>query len=117
MSNFKILLILVLQKKIPIDLIKNIYEDYFEPDIIYQDYLHIINSIEAMKLDINPLVNFNKIIFQKNVNNPIIISYICKNHEKFRTYYKDHYIEIVKHFIKMDIEHSFATCILMSLYH
>ena len=117
MYNFGILLILFLQKKIPLVLIKNIYKDHFEPNIIYQKMLSVINSEESKKLNIIHLFNFVKIIFQKNINNPTIIPYIYKNHKIFRTYYIEHYIKRVKIFIKMDIDNSFAACILMSLYH
>jgi hypothetical protein len=117
MSNFGIFLILVLQKKIPIFLIKNIYEDHFEANIIYQKLISIIDSEESKKLNILPLFNFIKNIFHKNIKNPTIIPYICKNHKIFRIYYINHYVKIIKYFILMDIDHSFTASILMAIYH
>jgi hypothetical protein len=117
MSNFGILLIFVLRKKIPINLIQNIYEDHFEADLIYQKFLRIIDSKSSKELNMLPLFNFIRIIFHKNKKNLTIIPYICKNHQIFRIYYIDHYVKIVKHFYKMDIDNSFVACILMSIYH
>jgi hypothetical protein len=117
MQNFGILLILVLGKKMPINLIQNIYEEHFEANFVYKKFLHIVNSKKSMRLNIEPLFNFVKIIFYKNRKNSIIVPYICKNHEIFNTYYRDHYVKIVKHFIKMETDCSFAACILMDLYH
>jgi hypothetical protein len=117
MSNLKEILMLTLQKKIPIYLIKYIYEEFFEADIVYKQLINVIDCKDSQKLKTDPLFKFTQIIFHKNKKNSTIIPYICKNHEIFAIYYKDHYIDIIKHFIKMDTDHSFVACILMSLYH
>jgi len=110
-------LILALQKKIPIFLIEYIYKDFLEADFIYQKFINVLECEQSQKLNIQPLFYFIKIIFHKNTNNSTIIPYICKSNDTFNIYYRDHYIDIVKHFIHMDTEHLFTACILMASYH
>jgi len=115
--NFKVILVWVLQKKLPIDLIKYIYEEFFEANFAYQQLITAIHCEDSCKLNMIPLFNCIQKIFTKNTNNLTIIPYICKNHKIFNKYYIDQYIKNIKHFRKMDIDHSFVTCILMALYH
>jgi hypothetical protein len=117
MSNFKIILTLVLRDKLPMELIKYIYEEFFEANFAYQQLITAINCEESQKLNFIPLFNCTQRIFYRNRNNLTIIPYICKNNKIFNTFYIDHYIKHIKHFKKMNIDHSFIACILMSLYH
>jgi hypothetical protein len=64
MPNFGVLLILALQKKIPIFLIEYIYKDFLEADFIYQKFINILECEKSQKLNIQPLFNFIKIIQQ-----------------------------------------------------
>ena len=117
MSNLKAILVLALQKKIPIDLIKYIYEEFFEANIVYQQFINALECEKSQRLNIETLFNNIKIIFHKNQKNSMIIPYICKNNEIFNTYYIAHYIKNIKHFRRLNLDNSFALCILMTLYH
>ena len=117
MPNLKAILVLTLQKKIPIDLIKYIYEEFFEANIVYQQFINALECKKSQRLDIESLLNNIKIIFHKNKKKSMIIPYICKNNEIFNTYYIDHYINNIKHFRQLNLDNSFALCILMALYH
>jgi hypothetical protein len=117
MSNLKTTLVLILQKKIPMALIKYIYEEFFDAYIVYQQFINALECKQSQSLNIEKLFNNIKIIFHKNTKNPIIIKYICKNHEIFNEYYIDHYIKNKKHFKNLYIDKSFTLCILMRLYH
>ena len=115
--NFKVMLVCVLQKKLPMSLIKYIYEEFFEANFAYKQLITAIHCEDSNKLNMIPLFNCIQNIFCKNANNLTIIPYMCKNHKLFNAYYIDHYIKNIKHFRKMDIDHSFVACILMALYH
>jgi hypothetical protein len=117
MSNLKIIMVLILQKKIPMVLIKYIYEEFFDAYILYQQFINALECKKSQSLNTETLFNNIKIIFHKNTKNPIIIPYICKNHEIFNEYYIDHYINNIKRFKKLNIDKSFVLCILMKLYH
>ena len=117
MSNQKIILVIILQKKIPMALIKYIYEEFFEANIVYQQFINALECEKSQRLNIESLFNNIKIIFHKNKKNSMIIPYICKNNEIFNEYYIAHYINNIKHFKHLYIDKSFALCILMTLYH
>lgn len=44
--------------KLPQDIIKNIYIKYITPDLICSELYLILNSIDSMRLNCDPLVEF-----------------------------------------------------------
>ena len=99
--------------KLPDEIKRYIYKEYFESDIYYELYLQILNHELSKKL--------NKIILRPFV--PIILSkknvlkYICKKCYIFRNYYEQHKIYNKKVFRLMTKGDSITTCILFTFYH
>ena len=99
--------------KLPQDIVNKIYKDYLEPELYYLQYKNIIETIESKLLNGIFIIPFIPIILAK----PIACKYISTKCKAFNYSYIKHKIKKTKIFSLMTKGHSFAACILFTLYH
>ena len=100
---------------LPIELVKLIYVDYVNPDVICRKLYIILYSIESACFKSTPLENFlRKCVFQ----NDVVIKYLIKNDTIFQQIYKTHIIDGIKEFKRFpDIISSFAMSWIRWVHH
>jgi len=105
--------IIHLIKRLPDNIKHKIYKEYLEPEVYFILYTRVIESKESQSLNIQLLLPLlPTLLSKKNV-----ISYICSKCKYFATCYQEHKIINKKMFILMNKGDSFASSILMYLYH
>ena len=70
--------------KLPKDIVKLIYINYVNPDIISRKLYIILNSIESNNLNSIPLENYLR---KRVLQNDIVIKYLIKNDNIFGDYF------------------------------
>jgi hypothetical protein len=106
-------------KKLPDNIKKYIYYEFFETKIYFNEFNILLNNRLSKKLNISLIRPHIPIILSK----PKLISYFCtnilgyKNHKTFETVYIQHKIQNNKSFVNMTNGDSFALALLMYLYH
>ena len=102
-------------KKIPEDIKKKIFNEYFKYDLEYEKLDNILKNINSIQLNNNDLVDY----FEKNdiLENSSFIEYLKKKDSIFKNIYNDHYIRNKITFALMDKLNSMCQCWLMFLYH
>ena len=111
--------IFFLIKKLPDDIKRYIYYEFFDSMYHLEKFNILLNNTLSVKLNISLIRPYIPIILGK----PNLKPYFCKNilgynnHKAFETVYIRHKIENNKIFIKMTNGDSFALSLLMYLYH
>lgn len=96
-------------ERLPQELKTQIYKDYFEATIVYDDLKQIINSDKCKAFYNIELAN----ILSKVLQNNIIVKYLCKHEKEFKFVYN---IEVVlKPNTQVDY-YNFASLWLFNLY-
>jgi len=102
-------------RKLPKDIVKLIYINYVNPDIICRKLYVILNSIESNTFNSIPLENYLR---THVLQNDIVIKYLIKNDNIFGDIYNSHIIQGNQIFTSFpDIISSLAMSWLMYLYH
>jgi hypothetical protein len=106
--------IITLINKLPEEIVKKIYIEYVEPDLIYTKLLAIIKSTESQKLNYLQLNGFIKIV----LSNGIVTNFLIKNDKIFNQIYVSHIVNNKKLFMNLpDNVSSMCLNWLMYLYH
>ena len=100
--------------RLPYDIVRKIYEEYVEPQMLHDELLLKLNLYSSTILNSYEL----KIFLPKIIKNDILVNYLFKNNEIFKIIYTNHFIKKKNNFvqIKCPIE-SMALTWLMYLYH
>jgi hypothetical protein len=110
-------LILFLRIRLPSDIKRQIYDDHFRPNIIYDKKYFIllrhVESDECHRLRQHHL----KDIIATFIENHEFIAYVSIKNELFARIYHDHYVLNKTTFVLMDKLESMAMSWLMHLYH
>lgn len=96
-------------ERLPQELKTQIYRDYFEATIVYDDLKQIINSDKCKALYNIELAD----VLSKVLQNNIVVKYLCKHEKEFKFVYN---MEVV---LKPNIEvdyYNFASLWLFNLY-
>ena len=100
-------------QKIPFDIKKLIYDNYFLIDLKNHELKKILNHNNSKSLNCTDLLNFyNKYI----KNDYLFISYLNKTNLIFKNTYTSHIIKNKKDFKLLNIEESLCTMWIYSLY-
>ncbi len=103
------------RERLPLDLIKKIYYDYYHFNNIYDEIYIILNAEDSRDLDNTSLKNYFKV--HKLLDCPEFVQYLCKKDSIFNNIYNTHYEQNKISFIRMDKMSSMFQCWLMYLYH
>ncbi len=102
-------------KKIPEDIKKKIFNEYFKHDLEYEKLDNILKNINSMKLNNKELIDYFE--EKKILEDSSFIKYLQIKNTIFKNIYNDHYINNKKSFILMNKIESMCQCWLMYLYH
>ena len=107
--------------RLPDDVLKKIYTDYFEGKNVYEEFLICLESENSVRLEYEHLLS----LWMKVKAHPCLLEYLLKKcdtveilkNSNFREQYDKHYVLKEKSFVRMTLDNSFVLCLLMSLYH
>ena len=100
-------------KHLPSCILEKIYKEYLEPDILCEEYNHIICLTHSQQLCITMLRRH----VVKFLSNPLVCNYLSKKCSGWNYSYKIHKTENGKSFVRLNKGDSFCLSILMCLYH
>jgi hypothetical protein len=103
----------MLNRRLPDDVLRHIYEEYVVGIETCNRYLKMYESDEARKLDHKQLIEPTR----RLLKHPCAVEYLCKKHKTFEKMYIEHYVVGKKWFVQMNMLESFILSILMWLYH
>jgi hypothetical protein len=112
-SKYKVDNIDRLIQALPDDIIRKIYEEYFECKDLCMEYLQRLKCEDSRRLRYLKMVDITEQVLKQ----PCAIEYLSKKSKPFKFYYKEHFIFDNNHFVLLNRAHSFILCILMTLYH
>lgn len=100
--------------RLPYDIVRKIYEEYAEPQMLYDELNLKLNLYSSTILNSYEL----KIFLPNILKNKILVNYLFKNNQIFKIIYTKHFIKKENDFllIKCPVE-SMALAWLMHLYH
>ena len=105
--------LLMLNRRLPDDVLRHIYENYIVGIETCDRYLEMFKTDESIKLNHFPLIEPTRLLLE----HPCAVEYLCKKHVIFNKMYTQHYVEMKKWFERLNILDSFVLSILMFLYH
>ena len=112
-TNAELTKTLTLINALPDDIMRKIYEDYFEGKELCDEFLQRLKCEDSQRLRYMKMID----ITERVLDHPCVVEYLCKKSKPFKYYYKEHFILHKKHFTLLPPLQSFILCILMSLYH
>ena len=111
--NSKNLDLLMLNSRLPDDVLRHIYEKYVVGIETCDRYLKMFKSDESRTLYHKPLIEPTRRLLE----HPCAIEYLCKKHKIFKKMYIEHYVQGNKWFLQLNMLESFVLSILTWLYH
>ena len=112
-NNTELTKTLALINALPDDIMRKIYEDYFEGKELCDEFLQRLKCEDSRRLRYMKMID----ITERVLDHPCVVEYLCKKSKPFKYYYKEHFILHKKHFVLLPPLQSFILCILMTLYH
>ena len=112
-TNLELHKTLGLINALPDDIMRKIYEDYFEGKALCAEFLQKLESDDSKELRHLGMLKITERVLQY----PCVVDYLRKYSSIFDYYYKDHFILQKPHFVQKSRAESFLLCILMHLYH
>lgn len=98
---------------LPDDIMRKIYEDYFEGKSLCKEFLQKLESEDSKRLRHLSMMDITTRVLQY----PCVVEYLRKKSSVFDYYYKEHFILEHPHYVQKSRAESFILCILMHLYH
>ena len=98
---------------LPDDIMRKIYEDYFEGKTLCKEFLQKLESEDSKRLRHLSMMDITTRVLQY----PCVVEYLRKKSSVFDYYYKEHFILKNPHYVQKSRAESFILCILMHLYH
>ena len=100
-------------KALPVDVRRQIYDEYFACKEKCDLFLEKLKSEGAQRLEYQKLVGDVLVLLDSRC----AMEYLCEKDAEFRCCYNTHYVEKKKMFVRIDTLNSFVLSILMYKYH
>mgnify|MGYP005624945349 CR=1 FL=1 len=98
---------------LPDDILRKIYEEYFECKDVCKEFLERLKCEDSQRLRYMKMLD----ITERVLKHPCMVEYLCKKSKPFKFYHREHFIFNNNHFVLLPPVQSFILCILMTLYH
>lgn len=104
---------LALINALPDDIMRKIYEEYFEAKELCKEFLQKLESDDSKRIRHLSMMEITTQVLQ----HPCVVEYLRKRSSVFDYYYKEHFVLENPHYVQKSRVESFILCILMHLYH